>query len=298
MRIGIVGATGNTGRVVADLVLNDGHDLRAIVRNPDSCADLADRGAQTVSANLDDPDTIDSALEGVEAVYFCSPLPVGFDDPFALELERGRRFIKAARSAAVAHVVLLSAMGPERAPGVALLETKRAIESDLIASGLGYTILRPSMFMDNVALAGPQPLLGMGLTWPYSSEKPIQPIAAADIGAIAFEAVTGPVRNKVYDLVGPEAMTFPQMAEDLGRALGAKIGFTEISDAIYVEHVGAAIGSPEVAQAIADSYRLWERKGGGTGDATVLEKEFELSLTRFADFAANVAKAWRGDNLT
>ncbi len=297
MRIAVLGASGSTGRVVADFVLNDGHDLCAIVRNPDSCADLADRGAQTVRADLDDPSTINAALDGVQAVYFCSPLPVGHDDPFAVELERGQRFIKAAQSAAVEHVVLLSAMGPETAPGVALLETKRAIESDLIGSGLGYTILRPSMFMDNVALAGPQPLLGMGLTWPFSAEKPIQPIAAADIGAIAFQALSGPARNSVYDLVGPEAIRFPEMAEDLGRAMGAKIGFTEISDAIYVEHVGAAIGSPQVAQAIADSYRLWEREGGGTGDAAFLENEFDVKLTRFVDFAANVAREWRGNKL-
>ena len=186
MRVAVVGATGNTGSVVADLALKDGHDLRAILRNPESGADLTGRGAEVVGASLDDSDAIASALNGVEAVYFCSPLAVGYDDPFAVELERGQRFIKAAQSAAVEHVVLLSAMGPEAAPGVALLETKRAIESELIGSGLGYTILRPSMFMDNVALAGPQPLLSMGLTWPYSAEGPIQPIAAADIGQIAF----------------------------------------------------------------------------------------------------------------
>lgn len=297
MKIAVIGASGNTGSAVAELALENGHDLRAIARNPESLVKLANRGAEIVTADLDDHEGILSALSGIEAVYYCSPLPVGYDEPFNVERKWGHNVINAAQSVGAKQFVLLSAMGPETAPGVALIETKRAVEGELASSSLAYTILRPSMFMDNVAMAGPAALMGVGLTWPFSEDALIQPIAAADIAKIAFQAMTSGPRNRPFDLVGPEALTFPQIADELGRAMGAKVRFTEISDEVFVEHVGAAIGSTKVAAAVAAAYRLWERDGGGTGDASILESEFDVSLTPFQDYAANLAETWKRESL-
>ena len=297
MQIAVIGASGKTGSAAAKLALENGHDVRAVVRNPDSCVNLAAGGAEIVVADLDDREGIYSVLTGIEAIYYCSPLPVGHDEPFAVERSWGRNVIDAAQSAGAGHLVLLSAMGPETAPGVTLIETKRAIEGDLAASSLGYTVLRPSMFMDNVAMAGPEALTFIGLTWPFSENALIQPIAAADIARIACQALTSGPRNRSFDLVGPEALTLPQIANLLGRAMRSEVRFTEVSDEVFVEHAGAAIGSTKVAQAIAGAYRLWESDGSGTGDASILEREFDLSLTRFEDYAANLVETWRRESL-
>jgi len=297
MKIAVIGATGNTGSAVAELALEDGHDLRAIARNPDSLKKLANSDAEVFTADLDDYEGILSTLSGVEAVYYCSPLPAGYDEPFAVEFARARNAINGARSAGIEHFVLLSAMGPETAPGVELIETKRAIEVELAGSGLAYTILRPNMFMDNVAMAGPEALLGVGLAWPFSESALIQPIAARDIAQIAFKSMTSGPRNRSFDLVGPEALTFPQIARELGQAMGFEVRFTAIPDEVFVEHVGPAIGSTEVAAAVAAAYRLWERDGNGTGDASILATEFDISLTRFQDFATNLAETWKREAL-
>ena len=297
MKIAVIGASGNTGSTVAELALENGHDLRAVARNPDALTKLANRGAEIVTADLDDQEAILSALSGIEALYYCSPLPVGYDEPFAVERAWGRNLINAARSVGANHFILLSAMGPEAAPGVELIETKRAVERELAASSLAYTILRPSMFMDNVAMAGPETLLEIGLTWPFSESALIQPIAASDIAQIAFLAIASGPRNRSFDLVGPEALTFPQIASELGRATGSDVRFTAIPDEVFVEHVGAAIGSTKVAAAVAGAYRLWERDGSGTGDASKLETEFDVSLTRFQDYAANIAESWKREAL-
>jgi uncharacterized protein YbjT (DUF2867 family) len=297
LQIAVIGASGNTGSAVAELALQNGHDLRAVVRNPDSCVNLALGGRRIIKKDLDDREGIFSALTGVEAVYYCSPPPVGYDEPFTVERSRGRNLFDAALSAGARHFVLLSAMGPETAPGVALIETKRAIEEDLAANSLAYTILRPSMFMDNVAMAGPEALLSIGLTWPFSESALIQPIAAADIAQIAFQAMTSGPRNRSFDLVGPEALTFPQIAKELGQAMESEVRFIAISDEVFIEHVGAAIGSAKVAQAIAGAYRVWERDGSGTGDASILETEFDMSLTRFQDYAANLVETWKRESL-
>ena len=292
MKIAVIGASGNTGKVVAELALKAGHELRAIVRNPDACAALASAGAEVISADLDDTDAIQVALTDVEALYYCSPLPAGVDEPFAVERARAQGVFSAARDAGVKHVVLLSALGPQTASGVSLIESKRAIEAALAESGLAYTILRPSMFMDNVAMAGPEALLNVGLTWPFDASALIQPVAAADIGTVAFRAITSGPRNTSFDLVGPDALTMPQLAEELSQALGANVDFIEISDDVFVEHAGAAIGSTEIARAIAGAYRLWQSDGSGTGDASILEREFDVSLTTFREFATGLARAW------
>jgi uncharacterized protein YbjT (DUF2867 family) len=160
MQITVIGATGNA---VAARALEKGHSLRAVARNSDSCVNLVDSGAEIVACDLNDQEGVTSALAGAGAVYYCSPLPIGYDQPFTVERSWGRNAINAAQSAGVEHFVLLSAAGPETARSVVLIETKRAIERDLAASGLAYTILRPSMFMDNVAVAGPEALLAAGL---------------------------------------------------------------------------------------------------------------------------------------
>ena len=58
MKIAVIGATGNTGSVVAELALDDGHDLRVVARDPDSSANLAARGAEVIPGDLDDPASI------------------------------------------------------------------------------------------------------------------------------------------------------------------------------------------------------------------------------------------------
>jgi len=89
---------------------------------------------------------------------------------------------------------------------------------------------------------------------------------------VAFKAIASGPRNRVFNVVGPEALTFPKMADGLGRAMAAEVRFTQISDEVFTEHVGAAIGSDKAAEAIAAAYRLWERDGSGTGDPSILEK--------------------------
>ncbi len=79
--------------------------------------------------------------------------------------------------------------------------------------------------------------------------------------------------------------------------MGAEVRFTAISDEVFIEHIGAAIGSTKVAAAVAAAYRLWERHGGGASDASILEREFDVSLTRFQDYAANLAETWKRESL-
>jgi uncharacterized protein YbjT (DUF2867 family) len=286
MHVAVIGATGKTGGAAARALLARKHTVRAIVRDPGRAHDLAQRGAELFPCDLGDGAALRPALAGAEGVYFCSPLGAGHPEPFVLERSWAHHAIDSARAAGVRHFVFLSVQGPESAPGVELLECKRALERDLAACGVPYTILRANVFMDNPVAYARDELLAGRFSWPLAPSAVVQPIAVRDIGEIAARSLeTGP-RNRSLDLVGPEPLTLPQLIEVLGQALGRPIAYRELTDAEFVAHLGPFMGEP-LAWAIAGMYRLLEREGA-VGDAARLTAEFGVSLTSCHDYASRV----------
>lgn len=290
MRVAVFGATGKTGSAVAAKLLDRGHDVRAIVRDPSKAADLADRGAQLCVCDVNDEADVFTAVSGADGVYYCSPMAGGYERPFDVEREWAGHLVNATKSAEVKHVVFLSAMGPESAPGSVLIETKRMAERALAESGVPFTVLRPSMFMDNLATLPLDVLRTAGLAWPFAADAELQPVAAADIAEIAVRALEAGPTNRAWDIVGPERMTISQMAATLGDALGIEIAYTDIDDEVFAEQAGPLMGSVDVARAVAAAYRQWQQDGSGVGDAAALETEFGVSLTSFADYCATLAE--------
>ena len=71
-KILVFGATGNTGSILTPALLSAGHEVRAFVRNEEKAKSLKDAGAEIYIGDLDQGDTIDGALEGIEKVYLCT----------------------------------------------------------------------------------------------------------------------------------------------------------------------------------------------------------------------------------
>lgn len=297
MRIAVIGATGNTGGAVADRLLTGKHKVRAIVRDAGRADALAKRGAQISVCDVNDEADVYTAVAGADSVYYCSPMPIGYEQPFEVEQQWARHVIDASKAAGVSHLVLLSALGGESAPDSVLIDTKRAVEKHLVASGVGYTILRPGMFMDNIAAIGPEALRAAGLSWPISADAALQPVAVGTIADVAAAALTSEPSARCWDVVGPDRLTMPDMAAILSRSLGFEIAFTEISDDVFAEQLGSLIGSNDVARAVAGAYRHWQRDGSGTGDVQAMAKEFGVTPTSFDAFSQGLAKAWRKQGL-
>jgi uncharacterized protein YbjT (DUF2867 family) len=291
MKVAVVGATGKTGGAVASFLLARGHQVRAVVRDPGRTQDLVRRGAEAVACDLSDEAQTRAALAGAEGVYYCSPQGMGHPNPFDVEASWGRHALAGAKAAGVSHFVFLSVQGPETAPGVALLETKRMLEKDLAASGLPYTVLRPNMFMDNPEAFAHEELRGGRFSWPLSPAAQVQPVAARDIGEVAARALESGPRNRAFNVLGPEPLTLPRMMEILGRALGRDIEYRELSDQEFVTRVGPFVGPP-LALGVAAAYRLWERESP-VGDPAPLRQEFAVALTSCEDYARGLAEAWR-----
>ncbi|BEL03442.1 NAD(P)H-binding protein [Actinoplanes sichuanensis] len=246
----VTGATGTVGRHVVQLLHQGGHPFRAMSRKPS--------GPGVVRADFDDPGSLRRAVADVRAVFLLTAPAVPSPD-FDLAL------LAAAREAGVASVVKLSAIGTgEVFEGATVGAWHLAAEQAVRESGLAWTILRPSSFASNARhwfAGGPVPnLTGDG------RQGVIDP---RDIAAVAVAALTGPAHaGRTYTLTGPELLSVPDQARQLGEILGRPVATVDLPPAEAAAHLLAA-GLPPAAVDATVLGSAWARAGHNavlTGD--------------------------------
>jgi uncharacterized protein YbjT (DUF2867 family) len=211
----VTGATGNVGSELVATLVQNGSEVRALVRRPGAALPA---GAQAVVGDLDEPESLSEALAGVAALFL---LPGYADMPGLLAR---------ARDAGVERVVLLSggsAAHEDLANAVSRYMTlsERAVRD----SGLPWTFLRPRAFMSNALRWLPQLQTGntVQVQFPKVALACVDP---ADIGAVAARALAGGHDGRIYDLTGPEALRPAEQVAVLARALGRDLACVELSD--------------------------------------------------------------------
>ncbi|WP_327353486.1 NmrA/HSCARG family protein [Streptomyces sp. NBC_01304] len=224
----VIGATGNQGGATARELLSRGWAVHALVRDPDKpeARALEARGAVLVRGDLDDADSLRTAMRGAYGVFSVQPLAYE-PETLANEIRQGKAVADAAKGAAVAHLVYSSVGGAERNTGIDHFETKAEIERYIAESGLPATVLRPVFFMNNLlhyAAADADGERVMRL--PVKAEKPMQLIATEDIGVFAADAFDEPDEfiGRQVEIAGDE-ITFPEVAEIYERVTGTPTRF-------------------------------------------------------------------------
>lgn len=226
----VLGATGQQGGAVAHELLSRGHEVWALTRSPASAAaqTLAGRGARLIEGDLDDAESIRSAMAGAAAVFSVHTFrgPEGA----AGDASRGKRVAEAAAVAGVGHLVYSSVDGAERHSGVPHFESKWQVEQHLRMLGVPSTVLRLTTFMDNFAtVQQPQIVDGeLVVRIALRPTTPMQMVATADIGVFAADAFERPEQHvgKAIALAGDE-LTGPQIAQVFREALGRPARFEQ-----------------------------------------------------------------------
>jgi NAD(P)H dehydrogenase (quinone) len=203
--IAVLGATGTVGRHVCALLADQATEARALVRRPD----IADLPLPAVHADLDQPASLRSALDGVTRLFLLTPHG---PDQDLMEYTA----IDAALAAGVERVVKISGGAPSLGPNgvsataVAHWRSERRIED----AGVGFTFLRPSMYQQGV-LALPR-LAGRLLVAPLD-QAPIAMVDARDVAACAVAALTDPDPvDGAWQPTGPRGVTCGDIARHLG----------------------------------------------------------------------------------
>lgn len=227
-RVLLLGSTGFVGRGVAHKILDAGHQLRVLVRDPLKAAAYKVRGAQVVIGDALNPASVTQAAQGVEHVV--SLVAVRRNRPqsyLAVNADGPRILGQAAKAAGVKSVIFVSAIGAKLDPNYRYLTSRWMGEQELAKTGVPGTILRFSMilaeeggtleFMERTAAFGPF------IVVPGSGQAQIQPILREDAARIIVETIgRADLLGKIIELGGPEVVAMETIYDWFLQARGIK----------------------------------------------------------------------------
>ena len=265
----VTGATGTQGGAVARALLAESWGVRALTRDPSKLAarELAAAGAELVKGNLDDEASLDRALAGAYGVFSVQDF---WDTAPRPRSARERPWPTAPRPPE-SPISSTAPWGGRPQDGRPPLRQQGRDQRHLAGLKMPTTILRPVFIMENLTSPHYRPaILGGTLALPLPPDKPLQMIAADDIGAFAALAFRKPDEfiGKALEIAG-EALTLPQAAEALSRVLGRPVRFVEAP----IERVRGF--NPEVAEMFQ-----WFKDEGYRADIPAL-RALIPSLTSF-----------------
>ena len=234
----VCGATGKQGGAVARSLLERGFRVRALTRDPQKpeAQALAEQGAEVVQADMEDRSAVDQVL--IEGAYGVFSVQNFWETGYDGEVQQGKTVADAARAAGVDHFVYSSVGSAHRKTGIPHFESKREIEEHVRQIGLPFTIFRPTFFMQNWEWTR-EMILGGTLAQPLDPDKPLQQVAAEDIGAFAAIAFENPDSwiGREVDLAGDE-QSMSEIAETFGRVIGREVSYYQVPWDQFEEQMG------------------------------------------------------------
>jgi NAD(P)H dehydrogenase (quinone) len=274
----VTGAAGKTGRALIDALRIRGEEVRALVHRPEQARPVLQLGAREVMAgDMRDPGTMKRATLRVRAVYHICP-NVSPD-----EVAIGQAAIEAACSAGVEHFVYHSVLHPQT-EDMPHHWQKMRVEESLLKSGLAFTILQPTMYMQNLLAQWPS-IVDQGVyTTPYSAETRLSLVDLADVAAAGATVLseTGHA-GATYELVGTGALTQHEVAAVLSQGLGRAVGVAVIPREAWRQQAGAAGLGQYQLDALIRMFEYYERYGL-EGNPAVLGWLLGRAPTSLADF--------------
>lgn len=226
MTYAVLGVTGNTGKVVAQTLLDQGHAVRVVVRDRSKAVAFEARGAETAVAELLDVRALTQAFRGVGGVY--ALIPPSFAPEFTAHQHAAADALReAAREAELPHLVLLSSVGAQHPSGNGPIAGLHYAEQHLSnLQTTRFSFLRAAYFMENFSTS--LGMLDSGILpafFPANFE--LDMVATRDIGtAAALLLQQGTPRNQIVDITG-QRRSFAHAAEILSRILGKTITVSE-----------------------------------------------------------------------
>jgi len=204
MKIVVIGGTGLIGSKTVAILRQGGHEV--VAASPKS-------GINSITG-----EGLKTALAGAQVVIDLANSP-SFEDKAVLEFfeTSGRNLLPVEAAAGVRHHVALSIVGTDRSPDIGYFRAKVAQEKLIQASGVPYTIVRPTQFLEFLGGIADSTAEGNSVR---VSPGLFQPIAADDVAAIVAEVALGAPRNGIVEIAGPERAPFNDIVARYLKAVG------------------------------------------------------------------------------
>ncbi|UYZ60878.1 SDR family oxidoreductase [Hymenobacter latericus] len=284
-RILLTGATGNVGAATLAHLLqtpNVASRLVAAVR-PGAAASLPE-GVATVPLDFTDPATYQPALQGIERLLLVRP-------PELSDVRRYLRpFIERAQLSGVRHVVFLSLQGAQ----YNWFAPHHKVEADLRRSGMGWTMLRPSFFMQNLSTTHRFDIRDNHQILLPAGQGRTAFIDVRDIGTVAARVLLQPgeLPNAAYELTGAEALTYGEVAATLTQVLGRPIRYRAAGIGEFRQHMLAHGFAPAFINVMIGIYSVARLGLAARVTNTTAELLGRAPIT-FRQFAHDYRSSWQ-----
>jgi uncharacterized protein YbjT (DUF2867 family) len=292
----VTGVTGRSGAIVIREFARQGLSVRGLVRNRAKARAMgldALPSVELVKGDMLRAETLHAAFKDVDRVLMISGARQQMVRTQCL-------FIDAAKAAGIGHIIKLS--GAESGVGFnaqAFSGTRNHedIEHYLKMSGLSWTMLRPSQFMQTYLVEPPAVASNKALMRPMGAAK-VSPIDIEDIAKIAVALVRqGGHAGRSYDMTGPEALSMYDVAERISEALGERIPYLNIAQERYRNALDQS-GAPAAFADLLEDIYAERRKHLKSRVELGAHEAFGVHPTPFLEFARRHVAAFQSAGST
>jgi uncharacterized protein YbjT (DUF2867 family) len=225
----VTGATGQQGGAVARRLIERGHRVKALTRNPESekAKELKKLGMEPVNGDFTDKVTLVEAMRGYDTVFsMATPLEKGVQ----AETEMAITTFEAALEAGVSHYVYSSVAGADKNTGIPHFESKFKVEQYITGKNIPYTVVAPVYFMENLRSPFTLPALKQGaFSQALPKARKLQMIALQNIAEFVVHVIENPEKfnGKRFEIASDE-LSGEEVARMLTSTTKCKIGYNEV----------------------------------------------------------------------
>ncbi|MEE2748708.1 MAG: SDR family oxidoreductase [Pseudomonadota bacterium] len=275
--IAITGASGQLGRLVIDSLLTSvpASELVALVRNPASVSDLKDKGINVRQADYTQPDTLITALQGVDKLLLISSSEVG------QRLVQHQNVIEAAKETGVSLLAYTSILHADTSP-LGLADEHKATEAALADSGIPHVVLRNGWYSENYIASVPA-ALELGALFGCAGAGKISSASRADYASAAAAVLTQDGQaGTIYELAGDSAYTLAELAAEISVQTGKDIGYVDLPETDFADALLKA-GLPAPLASLLANSDTGASQGGLYDDSQTLSKLIGRPTTTIAE---------------
>lgn len=216
----VTGASGNVGSGLVPALHAAGIDVRALVHSEDKASAFRSQGVDAIVADLDDSESFKDAVKRADKVYLIT-------DNGPQGGQRAKKVIDVARNAGSPHIVRQAAFGT---PKSRIVQQHIEVEDYLRSSGLPYTLLKPTFFMQGTLMMAAPTVASDGMIYVPFGDGRLGMIDVRDIvdSAAAVLSQDGAHVGKEYTLTGPQSVSFDDVAATLSSILGKEVSYVSV----------------------------------------------------------------------
>ena len=263
MKVLMIGATGKYASLVLPELRQRGVTVRALVRDESKADAARQQGAEEIAiANLNDSESLRAATSEVDGVFHINP---AFTPN---EAELGVAMVEAAKAAGVRKFVFSSVIHPSISK-LSNHAAKRPVEEALYESGMEFTVLQPTMFMQNFDSSWSAMLEQNRFSLPYSKHKKVSYVDYRDVAEVAAFALTGnQLGYGTFELCAPGMVNRVELVAMMSEVIGRLI---EAGEPSFDEWPQAAhIPEGSMREGMRTMYADYDQYGFPGGNALVL----------------------------